>query len=127
MHGYDTDRRRCLSTLILAPHQDRYTLRDGGAGFFPQDPVAVVANRMRDDGKGKARHARHLCHRLGRLHKPFCNDRRCRNTSLLGSDGVVQTARRTAASIPNGTDNCIALPHVRQDRGWRWPAGIGFA
>ena len=65
----------------------------GLLGFMAEDRIIVIGNRMRNDRKGIARHARHLRHGLGRLHEAVGNDRRGGDPGFLGGDGVVQTAR----------------------------------
>jgi len=83
-------------------HQDRDTLLHCRRGFFSQHRVTVVANWVGDHGKGILGHPRYLSHHPRRLHKPVSNNRRRGNTSFLGRDGVVQTARRAAPSITDG-------------------------
>ena len=108
----------------LRLHENGQTLLDRLFGFCTNDFVIVVRNRMSDNGKGKARHTRDLCHGLGRLPEAIRNNGRGRNASFFRRDSIVQTARRATPSIPYRGNHCGALLHVDHDLRGRRAAGI---
>src|SRR5581483_303127 len=85
-------RRSALREQLHAPV-------DGGARLATQRLVVVGGDRVGDDGERVARHPAGPGQRLGGGREGVGQGGRRRDAGLLGGDGVVQTARRAAASV----------------------------
>ena len=83
----------------MAREEQRYDLPHCSLRFFPQRGVVVVRDRMADHGERIAVQAVYLPHRLRGAREAVGDDRNRRNSEPLRFNGVVQTARRAAASI----------------------------
>jgi hypothetical protein len=78
---------------VLAGQQDLCALLYCICGLLLEDRIAVIANRVRNDGKRVSRHARDLGHHLRCRDETIGNDGCGPDTGLFGENGVVHTAR----------------------------------
>jgi hypothetical protein len=115
-----------LSIRILTLEQNGEALLHGVFGFGANGVIIVIGDGMGDNYERIVRHAGHLGHDLGCLGELIGNDGGGGDARFFSRDGVVQTARRATASIPDRGDNSVALLHIGHDLGWRRTTGIGF-
>jgi hypothetical protein len=115
-----------LSIRISTLEQNGEALLHGVFGFGANGVIVIIGDGVGDDHERIARHAGHLGHDLSCLGKSLGNDGGGGDARFFSRDGVVQTARRATASIPDRGDNGVALLHIGHDLDWRRTAGIGF-
>jgi len=115
-----------LRIRILTLEQNGEALLHGVFGFGANGVIVVIGDRMGDDHERIVRYASHLGHDPGRFSEAIGNDGGGGDARFFSRDGIVQTARRATASIPDRRDNGVALLHIGHDLGWRWTAGVGF-
>jgi hypothetical protein len=115
-----------LSIRISTLEQNGEALLHGIFGFGANGLIVVIGDGVGDDHERIVRHAGHLGHDLGRLGESIGNDGGSGDARFFRRDGVVQTARRATASIPDRGDNGVARLHIGHDLGWRRTAGVGL-
>src|SRR5439155_1925940 len=93
----------------------------------PQGFVVVGGDGVGDHGVGVAGHPAGAGQGVGGGDEGVGHDGRGRGAGLLGGDGVVQTARRAAASIADGGDHPVAGQQVGHEVGGRRGAGVALA
>lgn len=115
-----------LSIRILTLEQNGEALLHGVFGFGANGVIIVIGDGMGDNYERIVRHAGHLGHDLGCLGELIGNDGGGGDARFFSRDGIVQTARRATASIPDRGDKGVALLHIGHDLGRRRTASIGF-
>lgn len=95
-------------------------------GLLAYDVVGIIGDWMLDHGKRIVGHTGYIGHDLGGFNKAVGDDCGGGDARFLGGDGVVQTARGTAASIANGRDDGLTRFHFGDHVVGRWSTGVGL-
>ena len=109
---------------MLAAQQQVPSLLDGSSGIFGELRVRRATDGMADDREFIIRHAQHAAHHLSRAHESRRHHADGGNTLSFCCDGVVQTARRAAPSIPYAGNNGLPSLDLVSDRSVRGGAVI---
>ena len=99
-----------VASLGLLPQQ-RFTLLQCVDGEGREPFVRRAANGMANNGEFVVRHTEYATHELCGTDELFRHDCKCRDPKALCSNGVMQTARRTATSIAQSADRKVEIAH----------------
>lgn len=101
---------RHLHRLVQAAGEYRHTFLRCQTSRDVEVFEGGAADRMGNGHERKARGSQHLGHQLGRRHELLGDERDRWGANAFAGDAVVQTARRTTASIADTADHRMPVP-----------------